>query len=269
MGAVGRDRGGQVDRVELPHLDVMVCWACNLKCVGCTNAMGLVPQELFPFEEIEADVKRAEKVMHANTACILGGEPLAHKDLVKLIHMVRESDLSDRVQVLTNGTRLHLMKDPFWEALDWLKISIYPGKTQPENVELAKQKSADLGFYLDFYDVASDPFRAVHRKTPASPEEAQKTYEGCWYRTYTRKIERGYLWRCCTSPSISKEILGLPPETDGIALDGLTPERVREFLDQPQHMQSCTRCFGNLGPRLGEWSEVRGDKTRWLAESVR
>lgn len=247
----------------------MVCWACNAKCVGCTNAMALTPQEIFPAEEILADLERAEKVLHASVLCLLGGEPTVHKELVPLMRAANASPISDRVQVLTNGTRLHMMKPEFWAELDWLKLSIYPGLTQPENVELAKRMQAEHGFYLDFYDVAADPFRAVHRAEEASPEEAQRTYDGCWYRTYTRKVERGYFWRCCTSPSISQEILGLPPETDGIALDGLTPDALREFLAQPEHMASCTRCYGNTGPRLGEWSEVRGDKTRWLAESVR
>lgn len=241
----------------------------QVRGVHLTNAMGIVKAEVWPAEDVIADIDRAAEVMHAHVACLLGGEPLSHPELVPILRHLKSSDLSDRVQVLTNGMRLHLMKPELWQELDWLKISIYPGKTQPENVELAKQMAAEHGFYLDFYDVAADPFRAVHRAEEASPEEAQRTYKGCWYRTYTRKVERGHFYRCCTSPSISQEILDLPPDADGIPLDGLTPDALREFLDRPDYMASCTRCYGNTGPRLGEWSEVRGDKSRWLAESVR
>lgn len=256
-----------MSRVELPHVDVMCLTACQLKCVGCTNAMGIVPMEVWPKADVKRDIDKAAKVMHAYVACLLGGEPLSHPDIVELLRYTKESDLSDRVQVLTNGMRLHLMKDEFWEELDWLKISIYPGKTQPENVELAKMMAERHGFYLDFYDVAADPFRAVHRPEASSPQVTQETYEGCWYKTYTRKIEQGYFWRCCTSPSISKEILNLPPETDGIALDGLSPDALREFLERPEAMSACTRCHGNQGPRLDGWSEER-DKSRWLEVSA-
>lgn len=254
-------------KVELPHVDIMALTACQLRCVGCTNAMGLVKMEVWPLDQITRDIDAAAEVLHANVACILGGEPLSHPKLLDIMRYAKASPLSDRVQVLTNGMRLHMMKDEFWEELDWLKISIYPGKTQPENVQLARTKAAELGFYLDFYDVAADPFRAVHRDHTASPEVAQKTYEGCWYKTYTRKIEQGYFWRCCTSPSISKEILGLPPETDGIALEGLTPDALRAFLAQPEHMQACTKCYGNTGPRMDGWSEER-EKSRWLEASA-
>ncbi len=255
-------------RVELPHVDVMALTACPLKCLGCTNGMGIVPMEVWPAADVKADIDAAAKVMHAHVACILGGEPTVHKDLIAIMRATKASKLSDRVQVLTNGTRLHLMKEAFWEEMDWLKVSVYPGKTQIENVELAKEKASAYGFHLDFYDVASDPFRAVHRKEAASPDLAQATYEGCWYKTYTRKIERGHFYRCCTSPSISQEILGLGPDADGIPLDGLTPDALREFLARPEYMASCTRCFGNTGPRLSEWSEER-DKTRWLEASAR
>lgn len=257
-----------MSRVDLPHIDVMVCTACNLKCVGCTNFMGVLPQEIWQAEQVEADITAAAKVMRAGCACILGGEPTAHKDLVRLMRFTAASGLADRVQVLTNGMRLHLMKPEFWDELTWLKISIYPGKTQPENVELANQKQREHGFQLDFYDVASDPFRAVLTKERRSYESAKATYDGCWYKTFTRKIEKGHFYRCCTSPSISQEILGLGPDADGIALEGLTPDALSEFLARPEPMSSCYRCHGNLGPRLDQWSEVRGDRDEWLRQSA-
>ena len=251
----------------MPHIDIVALTACNLKCVGCTNFMGAVPMEVWPAAEIKRDIERAAKVMHAGTACLLGGEPTAHPDLVELMRFTAASGLADRVQVLTNGTRLHRMTDDFWAALQWLKISIYPGATQPENVELAHAKRAEYGFELDFYDVASDPFRAVLTSQPRSPESAQAVYDGCWYRTFTRKLERGYFYRCCTSPSISQTILGLPPDADGISLDALTTAALQTFLDQREPARSCSRCHGHLGPRLQQWSEVHG-RAEWLKAST-
>ncbi len=257
-----------MNRVELPHVDVMVCTACQLRCVGCTNFMGALPMEIWPFEAIVRDVDDAAKVMHAKVACLLGGEPTSHPRLVDIMRHTAASGLAERVQVLTNGMRLHRMPDEFWVELDWLKVSIYPGKTPADNVELAKREAAERGFKLEFYDVESDPFRAVLTDDPHTPEEAQKTYEGCWYKTFTRKIEQGYFYRCCTSPSISRTVLGLDADVDGIALDGLTPEALQAFLDRPDHMQSCTRCHGNLGPRLSTWTEER-DKVEWMRQSAK
>lgn len=256
-----------MSRVELPHVDVMCLTACNLKCVGCTNMMGAIPMEVWHPDDVMRDVHNAARVMHAHVACLLGGEPTAHPHLLELMRGVAASGLADRVQVLTNGMRLHRMTDEFWAELDWLKVSIYPGQTQPENVALAQDMQRRHGFQLDFYDVAADPFRAVLTDRPHEGDGAQRTYDGCWYRTFTRKIERGFFYRCCTSPQISQTILGLDPAADGVALEDLTVDGLREFLGRREHMASCTRCYGNTGPRLGEWSEQR-DKQRWLAESA-
>lgn len=256
------------ERVELAHVDCMICHACNLKCVGCTNNVTLLPQTIFPAVDVTHDIRLAAKVMHAKVACLLGGEPTAHPELHRLMRFTAASGLADRVQVLTNGTRLHRMRPEFWADLDWLKISVYPGKTQPENIELARARQREHGFQLDFYDVAADPFRAVLTKEQRSPQSAQQVYNGCWYRTFTRKIERGHFYRCCTSPSISQTVLGLAPNVDGIKLDGLTPAVLAEFLARREPMQSCFRCHGNLGPRLHQWSEVRGDREEWLRQSA-
>ena len=180
----------------------------------------------------------------------------------------KASGICDRVQVLTNGMRLHRMTGEFWAELDWLKISVYPGKTPQANIDLAYRRRDEHGFQVELYDVAADPFRAVLTDRARDAQDAQRTYDGCWYRTFTRKVERGYFWRCCTSPSISQTVLGLPPETDGIKLEGLTTERLQEFLDQPEYMQSCTRCYGNMGPRLHQWGEVRGDHEGWMEAST-
>lgn len=256
-------RGG---KIHLPHVDLVVCHACELRCVGCTNGMGMLDRlPMFKTEEVLKDIANASRAMSAEKVCLLGGEALLHKDIVILMRAARA--LSDVVQVLTNGIALHRMTPDFWEELDWLKISVYPGKTPEENVALARRMQDVHGFELDFYPVAEDPFRAVLTKGRRQAADALATFRGCWFRTYTRKIERGFFWRCCTSPSISQQLLGLPPETDGIALDGLTSPALGSFLARDEAMESCFRCHGNTGPRLSPWSEER-DREAWKEASA-
>lgn len=255
-------------RVEIPHVDLMLCDKCQLACVACTNSIGALPQTIERFEDIVHDAERAAEIMHAGVVCLLGGEPTSHPRLVEIMVAVTEIGLGDRVQVLTNGMRLHRMSDTFWGELDWLKISIYPGKTQSRNVALAKAMQTEHGFQLDFYDVAADPFRAVLTDRERTPAETQQVYDGCWYRTFTRKIERGFFYRCCTSPSISQTLLGLPPDADGISLQGLTGKALREFLSRPEPAHACTRCYANTGPRIEQWSEERGGAEQWIAAST-
>jgi hypothetical protein len=254
--------------IELPLLDLMVCTACELRCCGCTNGMGMLHRlEVFPADEIERDITLAAEVMHAEIAVLLGGEPLGHPELVRLIRFTKASGIADRVRVLTNGIRLHKMPAEFWAEIEDLKVSIYPGKTPLGNIRLAHEMQQEHGFLLSFYDVAGDPFRAVHTPVARNDESAQQTWDGCWYRSNTRKIERGHFWRCCTSASISQTLLGLPPEHDGLPLEGMTTESLAAFLDRPVFMESCRRCHGNFGPWLEQWSEER-DKSKWLTVSA-
>lgn len=248
----------------MPLIDVMVCTTCELRCVGCTNYIGgLSRLELYPVADVERDVRAAAAVLHADVAVILGGEPLQHPDLLDVMQIVKSSGIADRVRVLTNGIRIHKMTDAFWAHLDDLKISVYPnGVTPAANVDLARAKQAEHGFDLSFYDVAQDPFRAVLTPHSRDDEDAQRTYDACWYRNNTRKIEQGHLYRCCTSATISKTLLGLPPDHDGIALDGLTVEALKAFLGRQAFMESCRRCHGNMGPQIG-WAEQR-DRVEWL-----
>jgi organic radical activating enzyme len=252
-------------KIHLPHVDLMVGQACELRCVGCTNGIGMLPHlPIFKTDAILADIASAARVMSAGKVCLLGGEALLHRDIVQLIEAARE--LGDVVQVLTNGIALHRMTAAFWEAVDWLKISIYPGRTPQENIDLAIKMQTRYGFELDYKPVADDPFRAVLTRELRDAEDAQRTFDGCWFKTYTRKIEAGYFWRCCTSPSISQHVLGLPADADGIALDGLTVDALAEFLARRGPTAACFRCHGNTGPVIQPWSEER-DRSRWVEVS--
>lgn len=256
------------DKVRLPHIDLMVGQACELRCVGCTNGIGMLPRlPMFKTEEVIRDLADAARVMTAEKVCLLGGEALLHKDIVEIMQAARQSGISDVVQVLTNGIALHRQTDRFWEEVDWLKISIYPGRTPQENIDLAVRKQAEYGFELDYKPVADDPFRAVHTKTMRTPEDAQRTFDGCWFKTYTRKIEAGYFWRCCTSPSISQTLLGHSPDVDGLRLADVTLDRLLGFLAQPEPTASCFRCHGNTGPVIPVWSEER-NRNQWMEASA-
>lgn len=256
------------DRVRMPLIDVMVCTTCELRCVGCTNHIGgLARFHLFPLDEVKLDIDLAANALHAEVAVLLGGEPLQHPKLVEIMRHAKTSGIADRVRVLTNGIRLHRMSDEFWDELDDLRVSVYPGETPPENVELARARAAEHGFEFSTYDVARQPFRAVLTVEPRSAVSAQETFDRCWYKSNTRKLQRGFLYRCCTSPTIARDVLGRDEGADGVPLAGLTADGLRTFLARAEFMESCTRCYGNLGPELAPWREQR-DRTRWLDESM-
>jgi hypothetical protein len=60
--------------------------------------------------------------------------------------------------------------------------------------------------------------------------------------------------------------MGMAKETDGIPLDGLTEQRLNEYLYQRETPASCYVCASNMGNVI-PWREAAPDK--WLEESVK
>ncbi|MBP2001852.1 cyclic pyranopterin phosphate synthase [Paenibacillus shirakamiensis] len=98
------------------YLRISVTDRCNLRCVYCMPAEGMVfqPQhEIMSYEEI-AEVVRALAPMGLSKVRITGGEPLVRKDLEQLIQMLSEIEGIEDISMTTNGMMLpqkaHLLK---------------------------------------------------------------------------------------------------------------------------------------------------------------
>ena len=94
-------------RVSIPHLEIDIVKACNLKCKHCTH--------LSPYRHgyvTESDVVHwmetwAKKIVPRKALHLLGGEPLLHPDLPIIIHETRRIwGQGVPIAVVTNGTLL-------------------------------------------------------------------------------------------------------------------------------------------------------------------
>ena len=69
----------------------------------------------------------------------MGGEPLLHPKIDHIVSTIRESMLSDQIQICTNGL---LIVSPFWEQVDHVLISSYPGKhLSKESLNVGEDKN--------------------------------------------------------------------------------------------------------------------------------
>ncbi|MEW5814256.1 MAG: anaerobic ribonucleoside-triphosphate reductase activating protein [Spirochaetota bacterium] len=76
---------------------------CNLRCPYCQNPDLVVPPfppDLVSIEELTRFLNKRKNVLGG--VCISGGEPLIHKDLPDLIHLIRDTGL--KVKIDTNGS---------------------------------------------------------------------------------------------------------------------------------------------------------------------
>jgi organic radical activating enzyme len=255
--------------VFLPHLETNLTLRCQLRCKNCNHFVGLDAHKSLPDvtpDGLAHDLERLANVAHTQAWGALGGEPTLHPDLVELLHIVRASGIADSIEVWTNGLTAHHLPMAFWEALDVFQLSAYPGKITDDDVKWMATKCADTGVEFRLKDQRNAPyFTALLGRKPKSAEAAKAKYEECWFRTFTRVVDNGYFYQCCTSPFIAPLIMGLEVGHDGLSLDGITEESLLAFLSAEEPLAGCTFCLAHNGPHQ-PWMEVKGPEA-WLEAS--
>lgn len=250
--------------ITLAHVETNITTACQNTCVGCNHFIPMQKPRHMKVDAIARDLENIGRIAFIERYALIGGEPLLHPKIDEILALAKASHAIGLVEVWTNGLAIKRMSEIFWQLVDEIDLTLYPGK--PVDLEWIEAKCAETFTRLVVKHAAQD-FTRLAYKRHASDVEARQIHAGCWYRTYTRVLDDGVLYRCCTSPFIPKLLLGLPQGTDGLAITGETSEEeLRAFLESDEVLASCYRCAGHAGEHIG-WYEARGQL--WIDESIR
>lgn len=104
-------------KYEINYLEFWATGHCNLNCKGCSSCSPLsAPWFLLP-EQIKKDLLKIRELdIEIRNITILGGEPLLHPKIVKIIEYVKEVYPMARVGLITNGLLLLQMNEQFWKT---------------------------------------------------------------------------------------------------------------------------------------------------------
>jgi cyclic pyranopterin phosphate synthase len=245
--------------VTFPHLETNITTYCQNKCVSCNHIIPLVtePAHLSP-EIIERDLTAARQFMHACDYTLVGGEPTLHPEIMDIIGIVKRSGIADGMVVYTNGQAMRHLSDAFYREVNQLIVTPY--KLSDDDRAYIMAKCTEFGTQLEWHWVGFTRTFYRHAQPKAS---ADNTYGSCWFRWNRKTVDNGYFYRCCISPFIPT-LLGKTPSADGLALDGMTDETLKAYLNQ-ETPEVCYYCTSNVGPQIG-WRETTREK--WLEESL-
>ncbi len=244
---------------------------CNLSCRGCGHLSPVFKKNVMGADSLERDLSILTKYYHTDEVLILGGEPLLHPDLVSVLETVRDAKIGEKIKLLTNGLLLHKADPKFWQILDEVRVSIYPGKElssaqQQVAVTLAERHGTTLT--LQYYDIFRE---SILDKPNKDRQLLKRVFDTCLiaHKWHCNTIEEGHFYKCPQAYLIpnSKDPESKLSERDGIRLQDLSgfEQSLYTYLKAPHPLAACRNCLGTVGREFPheqvsrrKWNEFQG-----------
>ncbi|HEY8772993.1 MAG TPA: radical SAM protein [Gaiellaceae bacterium] len=250
-------------KVHNPTCEINVVEHCNLSCRACSHASPVLPRTVVDPAVVEHDLSLLAEHYGVDAVRLLGGEPLLHPDLGAIVEAVRRSGIGERICVVTNGVLLPRMPRAFWESVDIVEISAYPGnELEPEQLQFCREEAEAAGTQLKVSRVRM--FRESYSEVGTTDAELiRRIYRNCViahvWRNHT--VANGVFYKCPQSYLLPKLLGNAGP--DGVAIGA--PElgrRLREYLASPEPLDACGNCLGSAGRRFAHEQTPRSEFRR-------
>jgi organic radical activating enzyme len=232
------------------HLELIATDHCNLNCTACNHASPLVPAWFADPDKVYRDFSIIAKYYRPKFIKVLGGEPLLHKNLDRVVNSARETGISDYFTLITNGVFLHKARDEVWKAIDEMEISLYPGVLESErNIKLAKAKADAFGKKLTI--CRYEQFRATFSLKGTSDKALiQKNFAACKIANVwgCHAVKDGCFYRC-PQTIYSAMLTGKSNEGDRLQIveSDTFQKELLEYVNSPVPLSSCAHCAGTVG----------------------
>ena len=239
---------------------------CNLTCLDCNHASPAAAKAFADPDMVHRDFSTLAMVYRARFVKILGGEPLLHPDLFSVIQAVRESGISKKVLLVTNGTLLHQLPDAVWGAVDQLEVSSYPGVDLSKDVKKSIQSKASqhqVKLVSHFYPT----FRITFSRVGTNDDQlVRRIYRACKLANLwgCQSIYQGFFFKCPQSIYISNLLDERHTHTNtdnGIKI-GDSPaffDELTKYLRSDRPLKACRYCLGSVGLRRAHRFVIKSD----------
>jgi organic radical activating enzyme len=238
---------------------------CNLRCRSCAHLSPVLPKFFVEPDGLLSDLAALAKSYHVKVLKLLGGEPLLHPGLVDVIVAARESQVAETIEIWTNGLLLPQVERRFWETVDSVRISLYPGRSLRQDqldkcVALARQHNVSIRYRR--YEAFQEAYSERGTENSSLVERIYVTCNSA-HRWRCHTIAEGWFYKCAQSYMIPRGMTLGPEATqqNGIRIDG-SPEfrdRLLAYLTSPEPLSSCRNCLGSAGRYLDHQQIRRAD----------
>jgi len=249
--------------VHTDGVEIVITHHCNLRCRACAYLSPIQSKVLADPNRLGEDLAALARSYHASEARVLGGEPLLHPEITSVLAAIRASGVCDSVRVITNGLHLSRASTAFWDSVEAISVSVYPGREpSPETATALARTALRHGVSLNFKRF--DYFRQSYSEIGTSDGRlVRRIYDTCQmahvWKCHT--VWDGQLYRCPQSLFLPMALDALDDtESIKIAADGAFLGRLLTFLRSPDPLPSCRYCLGSIG-RL--FANEQTPRARW------
>jgi MoaA/NifB/PqqE/SkfB family radical SAM enzyme len=231
---------------------------CNLKCSGCDHGSPHLPEKFLQLSTFQKDLQVLSTALHVEEVKLVGGEPLLHEHILDFLEVANASAICDRVTIATNGLLLHKMSRRFWELIDRIWVSVYPGiKYKVELTEFERMaKEHDVEIWIK----PSSTFRMTVLNTRNEDSElVREIYERCRlaHLVSCHTVYEGRYYKCSPAPVMEQRLVqrGVElrnKESDGVAIHDNPNLRddLSRYLRDSTPLAACSYCLGTVGKAL-------------------
>lgn len=249
----------------LEYLECDIVDHCNLNCAGCFHFCPLLSSSRFyDPENFKKDLKLIRsKVSNIKKFRILGGEPLLHKDINKIMQYSREILPNTDIRIVTNSILLPKMEKNFFETCRKyniiIDISKYP--IVKEDFSNAVDKLGAEDVRLGEIHICTKFVKGIFTK---DAHNMVKTFNRCKAKSCLQ-LKDGKLYRCpmATFGRRYNEYFNENiPMDEGLDLYSATTESIIKFINTP--FETCKYCIIEDDFTYSDWSVSKREQSEWL-----
>lgn len=238
-----------IPKSSLRQFEIHLTEHCNLNCKGCDNFSPLAETEFINANWMRTQMHRMSELFNGYVANInlMGGEPLLHPDLPKLMKLTREEFPFVEIDLLTNGMLIPARGKEFFDSCREnniiVSITKYPVvKTYNKIEKLLMDNEVKFNYFN------KDPLHHIY-KTPIDIEgkcDGTRMFYKCFRSAHCVQIRDGRLYPCSVAPNMRhfKKYFELDHlcevEEDSIDIFTHNRKEIFEFLSRPIPM--CRFC---------------------------
>ncbi len=178
---------------------------CNLNCNYCDHCSPIAKPEYVSVEQFESDIKQVKKTFKKiNSIGIMGGEPLLHNELVKILIQTKHIIEDTQIRLFTNGILLKDQNDKFWQTVKETKTLLFVTKYgNTFNYADIEEKIKKYNILLEYMDNTNVKEKIFHKIAfNVNGLENQKiAHNNCYHSTHCHQLENGILYKCTIVPA--------------------------------------------------------------------